>query len=197
MTLRRGAHIAQIGVSVLAKLQGRRRPQPEQMASGSWKQPTQMSGCPPRARRAIRRIRPHRPHARCGRSAQRAQTGWCSQSRPATGLTTPQRAQASASSRRRHRGQTPPATERVSRSPTRRQSAQLGTGSDVAPWACNSVMSRPTIGGAPMANAPGSAINAAARLRSAAGWPATAATAASTWGADSAGSAASTAATTC
>ena len=93
-TLRRGAHLVQIGASVPAKPQGRRRPQPAQMASGSWKQPSQMSGWSPWARRAIRRVRPHRPHSRCGRSAQRAQTGRRSLSRPATGLMTPQRAHA-------------------------------------------------------------------------------------------------------
>jgi hypothetical protein len=43
-TVRRGAHPVQTGVFVLAKLQGRRRPQPEQVASGSWKHPSQMSG---------------------------------------------------------------------------------------------------------------------------------------------------------
>jgi hypothetical protein len=195
--LRRGAHLVQTGVFVSAKLQGRRRPQPEQVASGSWKHPSQMSGASPWARRAIRRIRPHRPHWRCGRSAQRAQTGRRSPSRPATGLMTPQRAQASASSRRRQRAQTPPVDERVSGRPTRAQTAQLGSGSDVAPSARNALTSRPTTGGAAMVNAAGSAVNAAARLRSAAGCPATAAIAASTCAADRAGSVASAAATTC
>lgn len=80
---------------------------------------------------------------------------------------------------------------------TRAQTAQLGSGSDVAPWARNASTSRPTTGGAAIINAAGSAVNAAARLRSAAGWPATAAIAASTCGADRVGSVASTTATIC
>jgi hypothetical protein len=38
------AHAAQTGAAVAAKLQGRVRPQPEQVARGRVKQPTQMSG---------------------------------------------------------------------------------------------------------------------------------------------------------
>jgi hypothetical protein len=53
-TVRRGAHLVQTGAFVSAKLQGRRRPQPEQVASGSWKHLSQMSGASPWARRAIR-----------------------------------------------------------------------------------------------------------------------------------------------
>jgi hypothetical protein len=52
--VRRGAHLVRTGVFVPAKRQGRRRPQPEQVASGSWKHPSQMSGASPWARRAIR-----------------------------------------------------------------------------------------------------------------------------------------------
>ena len=110
---------------------------------------------------------------------------------------TPQRAQGAASSRLRQRAQTPPVDERVSGRATRAQTAQLGSGSDVAPWARNASTSRPTTGGAAIINAAGSVVNAAARLRSAAGWPATAAIAASTCGADRVGSVASTTATIC
>ena len=93
--------------------------------------------------------------------------------------------------KRPQRAQIPPATERVSGSPGRRRSAQAGSGSDGAPRAASSVTSAPTV------NAPGSAISAAARLRSAAGWPATTIIAAWTWDDDSSGAAASTATTTC
>ena len=162
------------------------------------KQPSQMSGWSPWARRAIGRIRPHRPHSRCGRSAQRAQTGRWSLSRPATGLTTPQRAHACASSRRRQRAQTPAiAEDRVNGTPSREQTAHCGTGSDVAPWARSASTSWPTIGGAPMTSADRSAVNATARLRSAAGCPATAAKAVSTRAVVRVGSAAKTAAKTC
>ena len=99
--------------------------------------------------------------------------------------------------KRPQRAQIPPATERVSGSPGRRRSAQTGSGSDGAPRAASSVTSAPTTGGAPTVNAPGSAISAAARLRSAAGWPATTIIAAWTWDDDSSGAAASTATTTC
>jgi hypothetical protein len=87
--------------------------------------------------------------------------------------------------------------ERVSGWPRRAQTAQLGSGNDVAPWARNASTSRPTTGGAAIINAAGSAVNATARLRSAAGWPATAAIAAWTCAADRVGSVANTAATTC
>lgn len=80
---------------------------------------------------------------------------------------------------------------------TRAQTAQLGSGPDVAPSARNASTSRPTTGGAAIINAVGSAVNAAARLRSAAGWPATAAIAAFTCAADRVGSVAGAAATTC
>ncbi|WP_131784327.1 hypothetical protein [Protofrankia symbiont of Coriaria ruscifolia] len=51
-------HVSQIGVSVVANAQGRRRPQTEQTASGGLKQFTQMSGWPSCARRAMRRTVP-------------------------------------------------------------------------------------------------------------------------------------------
>lgn len=157
-----------------------------------------MSGWSPWARRAIRRIRPHRPHWRSGRSAQRAQSGRRSQSRPATGLTIPQRPHASASSRRRQRAQTPPSVgDRVSGRSARPQRAQLGAGSDRAPWARSACTSWPTAGGAPTASARGSAVNAVAKLRSAAGCAASAANAVWTCLVVTVGSAASTAATTC
>ena len=62
--------------------------------------------------------------------------------------------------------------------PSRAQAAQLGAGSDAAPWARKAVTSAPTTGGAPIRNASGSARKAAARLHSAAGWLATAVSAA-------------------
>jgi hypothetical protein len=97
--------------------------------------------------------RPHRPQVRCGRSAQRAQTPRRSRSRAATGLVTPQRAHGSASSRRRQRAHTPPATDRVNGRSVRRQCTQLGSVSEPAPRATSSVTSRPTTGGAPVLRA--------------------------------------------
>jgi len=133
-----------------------------------WKQPSQISGAPSRARVAIRRTRPQRPHSRWGRSAQRAQTGWPSPSRPATGLTTPQRAQAVASWRRRQRGHTPPAPERVNGRSVRPQRAHAGSGS-TEPIERSAATSRPITGGAPTNRAAGSAASAVASSRVTAG----------------------------
>ena len=136
-----------------------------------------MSGWPSRARRAIRRVRAHLPQTRCGRSAHRAQTGRPCPFRPATGLTTPHRTHAVASCRRRQRAHTPPADERVSGVPVRPHRLQTGSGRST-PRACSSPTRRPTTGGAPTVSASGSAARAAANDRMAAGWPATASSAA-------------------
>lgn len=160
-----------------ANAQGRRRPQRLQRASCPRKQESQMSGWPFRARTAIRRVRPHLPQIRCGRSAHRAQTDWPCSSRPATGLTTPQRTHAVASCRRRQRAHTPPAVDRVSGLPVRAHRAQTGWGRST-PRARSSVTRRPTTGGAPMVSASGSVARAAANDRMTAGWPATASSAA-------------------
>src|SRR5664280_841489 len=131
-----------------------------------------------------------------GETARPAPTPRRSRSRAATGLVTPQRAHGSASSRRRQRAHTPPATDLVNGRSVRRQCTQLGSGSEPAPRATSSVTSRPTTGGAPVLRAAGSAARAAANARSTAGLVTTTCSAVSICDADSAGSAASTPATT-
>ncbi|KLL12437.1 hypothetical protein BL254_23810 [Protofrankia sp. BMG5.30] len=157
----------QIGASVAAKAQGRRRPHTAQIAAGSRKQFTQVSGWLSRACRAIARTAPQTPQGRRGRSAQRAQNGCPRVSRVATGLTTPQRAQAVASWRCRQRGHNPAWPSRVSGRSARPQTEHAGAGR-AEPRAISSVTSRPTAGGAPVDSAAGPAASASARLRSAA-----------------------------
>jgi hypothetical protein len=62
--VRRVAQPVHTGAVVDAKLQGRRRPQREQVAVGSLKQFTHTSGEPSRARRPIGRTFPQNPQGR-------------------------------------------------------------------------------------------------------------------------------------
>ncbi|MGH3196777.1 MAG: hypothetical protein ACRDNT_12750 [Streptosporangiaceae bacterium] len=135
-----------------------------------------MSGAPSRARTTIEAVLPHFPHGRCPRSRRRhrSQIRWPVPSRLAAGLTSPQCAQAIRTRRAAHGLHMAPASVRVSGAPARPQQAQAGVASEAGPRAISSATSRPVTGGAPAARAPGSAASAAARLRKAAGWPATA-----------------------
>jgi len=92
-----------------------------------------------------------------------SQAGLPSASRPATGLTLPQMAQAAASCQFRHRWHTPPPGLRNSGLPVRPQTAHAGGVMAVEPRAISSAASRPASGGAPEASAAGSAASAAAR----------------------------------
>ena len=83
-------------------------------------------------------------------------------SRPETGLTLPQLAQAAASCQFRHRWHTPPPVPRNSGLPVRPQTAHAGGARAVEPRAISSAASRPASGGAPTASAAGSAASAAA-----------------------------------
>ena len=180
-----------MGRPAATKLQGRSRPQREQVASGPWKQPSQSSPWPSWARRAIGRSRPQPEQVLLGRGAQTAHNASPAGPRPATGLTTPQRAQATAVWCLRHGGQSPPSSEAVSSRWARPQRAQVGSGRD-EPLERSSATSLPSTGGAPANSAPGPGSRALASTDSALAFVATASMAELTCPVDSAGSACAT-----
>jgi hypothetical protein len=83
----------------------------------------------------------------------------------------PQRAQAAASCRFRHREHTPPCPDRVNGRPVRPQAAQEGGVNTVDPRQISSVTKRPAAGGAPLVSTSLACppASATARLRSTAG----------------------------
>ncbi len=118
--------------------------------------------------------RPQREHCRRGRGAQRAHRAAPSPSRLTTGLTSPQRAQAVASWRRRQRAHTPPSDDAVNGQPVRPHRTHIGSGSN-DPRARSSTTRRPTAGGAPTPSASASSASTRAITTSAAPWTPTAA----------------------
>jgi hypothetical protein len=155
-----------MGRPAATKLQARRCPHTRQVASGPWKQPSQRSPSPSWARRATGRSRPQREQGRFGRGAQTAHRASPDGPRPPTGLTPPQRAQATASSRRRQRGHNPPVAEAVNLLWARPQRPQAGWGRP-DPLARSSATNLPTSGGAPLSRAAGPGSSALASTDSA------------------------------
>jgi len=175
-----GEQVMQMGRPAATKLQGRRRPHTAQVASGPWKQLSHSSPSPSWARRAIGRTRPQREQRRLGLGAQAAHNASAAGPRPATGLTTPQRAQATAVWCLRHGGQSPPSSEAVSSRWARPQRAQVGSDRD-EPLERSSATSLPSTGGAPTNSAPGPGSSALTSTDSALAFGATASMAELTW----------------
>jgi hypothetical protein len=93
----RGEQEMQIGFRAATKKHGLRRPQLPQVATGRRKQPLQMSGSTPLARRATGATRPQRPQGRAGRGLQAKHNAPPSSVRAVTTRTRSHTEQASAS----------------------------------------------------------------------------------------------------